>query len=204
MNNEQEFEKALDKLQRNREPEDGVLITEYCAEAIEGTLFRKLSAYQIGDQTFFYNCVHEHSWLVKYGTKNSATDALYEEEQEMILGNTFKDVISKAFRIANIEYGRVDFGLVKGKVQIYEINTNPTTKPPSDHPNPIRVKNQLLAWDIYCKLLSALDTVDTSAPFASKFTDKGLLIPKKPTRLNLFRYVQSLLCENSPRTYIRR
>ena len=85
--------------------------------------------YQIGDQTLFYNCVHENNWLVKSGTINSASETLYQEEQTMICNNAFADVISKAFGIANIDYGRVDFGLVNGKVQIYEINTNPSTKP---------------------------------------------------------------------------
>ncbi len=30
----------------------------------------------------------------------------------------------RAFDLANIEYGRADYGMVDGAVQIYEINTN--------------------------------------------------------------------------------
>ncbi|MCK5663018.1 MAG: hypothetical protein KAI17_06000 [Thiotrichaceae bacterium] len=145
--NIQELDEALARLHRDGEPDDGVLITEYCAEAVTETLFRKLSAYRVGEQTRFYNCVHEHSWLVKYGTLNSGDDALYTDEQSMIYENAYQDVISKVFSIANIDYGRVDFGLVNGKVQIYEINTNPTTKSPQPHPNPIRDKSQTLSWE---------------------------------------------------------
>jgi len=207
LNNELELEEALAKLRQEREPDDGVLITEFCAEPVEGTLFRKLSAYQIGSETLFYNCVHEHGWLVKYGTKNSASNALYEEEQEMILSNAFEKEISKAFEVANIEYGRVDFGLVNGKAQIYEINTNPMTSQPKDHPNPNREKNQVLAWEKYRKALSAIDTTDPSGPFAPKFTHPDLYIPKKPLKLlfkNPLRFIKLSCCKDASKPVIRR
>ena len=37
-----------------------------------------------------------------------------------------RDVIRRAFDIARIDFGRVDFSIVNGRVEIYEINTNPT------------------------------------------------------------------------------
>lgn len=169
LRNEEALLGALTALRRLGEPEDGLMIVEYCAEPVSGNLFRKLSAYRIGDQTIFYNTVHENNWLVKYGTLNSATDLLYEEEQAMVRNNAFRDELSRAFQIARIDYGRADFGLVNGKVQVYEINTNPSTKPPEDHPNPIRTQTQLLAWEKYCAALSALDTTDPNAPRAAPF-----------------------------------
>ena len=178
LNNQEELDIALEELKNKGEPDDGVLIIEYAAEPIEGTLFRKLAAYRVGDEIIFFNTVHEHSWLVKYGTKNSATDAMYQEEQEMILSNSYEETIRKVFDIANIEYGRVDFGLVNGKVQIYEINTNPTTVSPKPHPNKIREENQRLAWDRYCKALSALDTSDQNAKLAADFKHEGIIVPK--------------------------
>ena len=190
---EQELEQALANMRHNGEPDDGVLIIEYCAEPVTETLFRKLSAYQIGDQTLFYNCVHENNWLVKSGTINSASETLYQEEQTMICNNAFADVISKAFGIANIDYGRVDFGLVNGKVQIYEINTNPSTKPPGSHPNAIREKNQFLGWEKYCNALSALDTTDLSGSFAPRFKHPGMIHDKK-----LREFVRVLLCRRDP------
>lgn len=206
LHTKQELEEALESLRQNGEPDDGVLIIEYCAEPLSGTFFRKLAAYRIGEQTFFYNCVHEHNWLVKYGTKNSANDTLYKEEQKMIRENAFEEVISKVFNIANIDYGRVDFGLVKGKVQIYEINTNPTTTTPQEHPNPIRVKNQELAWERYCKALSDIDTTDPDGPYASKFKHPELIVPektkgtlKKPRTL-----IQGLFCSDKPDPFVRR
>jgi len=178
LNNQKELDIALKELKDKGEPDDGVLIIEYAAEPIEGTLFRKLAAYRVGDEIIFFNTVHEHNWLVKYGTKNSASDAMYLEEQEMILSNRYADIIRKVFDIAMIEYGRVDFGLVNGKVQVYEINTNPTIVSPKPHPHKIREENQHLAWNRYCKALTDLDTSDQSAKFATDFRHEGIIVPE--------------------------
>ena len=203
LHSKQALEEALTNLRNHGEPDDGVLITEYLAEPVKDTLFRKLSAYRIGDQILFYNCVHEHSWLVKYGTKNSADDALYQEEQIMIRENSFAEVIGKAFRIADIEYGRIDFGLVNGEVQIYEINTNPTTTPPHAHPNPIRGENQLLSWQKYCTALSALDTTDSAAPFAPRFKHPGSIHHQKIRALLQILRRRSRPLSKKPRQLLR-
>ena len=203
LNNQEELDVALNKLKNDGEPEDGVLIIEYSAEPIEGTLFRKLAAYRVGDEIIFFNTVHEHSWLVKYGTKNSASDAMYQEEQDMILSNRYADIIRKVFDIARIEYGRVDFGLVNGKVQIYEINTNPTTASPKPHPNMIREENQRLAWDRYCKALTDLDTSNESAVFAKGFKHYGVIVPEiiiPATIKQPIKFLRSLLDKPSPKS----
>lgn len=164
-----ELEAALAALRAADEPEEGVLIIEYCAQPVAEKLFRKLSAYRVGDRTFFYNTVHENSWLVKYGTVNGGTDALYDDERQMIETNAFRDTLDQAFDIAGVDYGRADFGMVDGRVQIYEINTNPTITAPGAHPNPIRGRNQELGWDHYCNAINALDTAQHDAPSAQRF-----------------------------------
>ncbi len=73
--------------------------------------------------------------------------------------NPFGRQMSKIFALANVEYGRVDFGVVNGKPQIYEINTNPHVKlrpPPS--PAPRRNDSVALFRANYIQALTALDT----------------------------------------------
>ena len=53
---------------------------------------------------------------------------MYEEEYRFVADNPFGPELRKVFDLAGIEYGRADFGLVGGRPQIYEINTNPNMK----------------------------------------------------------------------------
>ena len=170
LHSEQKLRQALETLHTENEPDEGLIIIEYCAEPASHDLFRKLAAFRIGDEIFFFNTVHERNWLVKYGSLNSATDALYQDEYEMIQNNKYKDELQRVFEIANVEYGRVDFGLVDGKIQVYEINTNPDIRPPRKvHPNPIRTKSLNLAFQKYAAALSVVDSTNLESPFAKKF-----------------------------------
>jgi hypothetical protein len=170
LHNEKELQQALETLHVKQEPDEGLIIIEYCAEPASNDLFRKLAAFRIGDSILFFHTVHEKNWLVKYGSLNSATDELYQDEYEMIQNNKYKDELRRVFDIANVDYGRVDFGLVNGKIQIYEINTNPDIRPPGKkHPNPIRTKSVNLAFQKYAAALRAVDTPGSDSPYATKF-----------------------------------
>lgn len=169
-----ELKQAIEQLKSDGEPEEGLLITEYCAQPVASDLFRKLSAYRVGESLFFYNCVHEASWLVKYGTVNAATEALYQEEQQMIESNAYGAELAKVFTLAGIDYGRVDFGLVDGRIAVYEINTNPSIKPPSDHPNETRRASMRAGWQKYCDALRRLDEQIT-APRSMQMFDHPML-----------------------------
>jgi len=169
LNSQEELENALKKLKDQNEPAEGTIIVEYCAEPVQDDLFRKISVFRVGEQVFFYQTVHERNWLIKYGTMNSATDELYREEQKMILENTYADTLHRVFDLAGIEYGRADCGVVDGKIQVYEINTNPHIIPPFPHPNPIRQKSMQLGWEKYMKALAEIDTTEPHAPLARRF-----------------------------------
>ena len=178
LHNELDLETALARLHAQQEPDEGLVIIEYCAEPVINKLFRKLSSYRIGDNLFFFHTVHEENWLVKYGTMNSATNELYQDEYEMIQNNAYETELRRVFDLANVDYGRVDFGLVNGKIQVYEINTNPYIKPAGKHPNPIRTKSLALAWDKYVEALKTIDITDSPGPEAGKFRHPDLICGK--------------------------
>lgn len=175
----EELENALLELANQNVSEEGLLITEYCAQALEGNLFRKLSSYKVGDQVFFFRNVHEEGWLVKYGTNNIATQAMYEEEQSMILQNAYHEEIATIFELAGIEYGRADFGIVDNRVVLYEINTNPDMPPPSNiHPNATRQENINLGWRKYCAALHQIDSPMTGKKQKAPLSVPGLKRPR--------------------------
>ena len=132
---EEELNSALESALRDGVPRSMSVIVEYAAEPVRPGLFRKLSAFRIGDRVIGCTCVHDDQWLVKYGKPGIASPELYEEEYDFIASNRFAETLRPVFDIAGVDYGRVDFGLVGGRPQIYEINTNPDIKlrpPPAD------------------------------------------------------------------------
>jgi hypothetical protein len=151
-----ELEAVLRQLVAQGANEAALVVIEYCAEPAAPGLFRKLAAYRVGDRIVPANTVHDDQWCVKYGKTGGGTDELYADELDLIQSNRYESVLRPIFEAANIEYGRVDFGLVDGKVQVYEINTNPNITAPSGHPSPTRVRSQELVWNGVLEAIAAL------------------------------------------------
>jgi len=141
-----------------------LMIIEYCAEPVQDDLFRKLAVYRIGETFVAAPCVHERHWSAKYGEWGVADQALYDDDHRMARDNPYADYARKVFDIARIDYGRIDFGLVKGRPEAYEINTNPSIEPTPEHPFPIRVEAGKLSYDGQLAAIRALDTVAGGAP----------------------------------------
>ena len=60
---------------------------------------------------------------------------MVEEERDYVLGNPHERELAEIFRIAGVEYGRIDYSVKDGALRTWEINLNPTigrgTRPPS-------------------------------------------------------------------------
>ena len=62
------------------------------------------------------------------------------------------------FDLAGVDYGRADFGLVGGRPQIYEINTNPEIKL---RPPPAKLQRRNESVDLFrSNYLEAMRTID--------------------------------------------
>ena len=158
---------VIQRLQAGGEPAAGVIVTEFCGAPVDerSGLYRKLAAYRIDDEVFFFNTGHEPNWNVKYGKHASAPAELYTEEQAFIENNAFQTEVAGVFEAGGIHYGRLDFGLVAGKPVFYEINTNPhISLKPQAHPNPIRQKNIEAGLIKYLEALSKLEDTTERSP----------------------------------------
>jgi hypothetical protein len=150
---------ALEALTASGLCKSDLMFVEYCAEPIEDGLFRKLAAYCVGDRVITGMSVHDESWHAKYGKEGAATEALYVDEMEAVRDNRHADAIAGHFKAAGISFGRADFTLVNGKVEVYEINTNPNNSRILDHPFPLRVDTDAL---FHQRLAEAMQGVDTT------------------------------------------
>jgi hypothetical protein len=139
-------------------PLTGLLIVEYAAEPLRPGLYRKFGSFRIGPAAFAHTCVDDNQWIAKTGRRDVTPPELYEEEQRVVRENPYGPSLAHAFELAGIEYGRIDFGLVQGKVQVYEINTNPEVLFGNDHPSPVRQETYRIFRQNYLGALSAIDT----------------------------------------------
>ena len=159
LNTRAELDAAVERNLDEGIPHSKLLIIEYAAEPVRPGLFRKLSAFRVGDRVLGYTCVHDDQWLVKYGKPAIATPELYEEEYRFVAESPFAETLRAVFDLAGIEYGRVDFGLVDGRPQIYEINTNPDLKLDPE-PSSVARRNESNAL-FKANYIEALKAVDT-------------------------------------------
>jgi len=151
-------EEAVQGAVREGYPLRELLLIEYCAEPVSEGVFRKNAIYRVGDRLVPCLSVHESRWSAKRGERGIAGQDLYDDEHEMVVTNRHGTSLRSAFEMSNIEYGRADFGMVAGRPQVYEINTNPMIKQIGDHPFPIRAEAGRLAFQ---KLVEAFEAIDT-------------------------------------------
>jgi hypothetical protein len=76
----------------------------------------------------------------------------------MLEQNAFDGHLRKVFDVAGVEYGRADFGFFQGRIQVFEINTNPCIDQAEPDPSAIRTASMKLAWGKYMQALRAIDS----------------------------------------------
>lgn len=155
---QKQLDAELAKLVADGAPVSTLLVIEYAAEEVRPGLFRKLSVFRIGDKMVAFTCVHDTQWLVKYGQPGIAPPELYEEEYRIVSDNPFGDAMRRVFDLVGLEYGRADFGIVAGRPQIYEVNSNPDMKlDPKSTGVELRDKSNQLFKANYLSAIAALD-----------------------------------------------
>jgi hypothetical protein len=114
--------------------------------------------FKVGERLLGYTCAHDDQWLVKYGQPGIAPAELYEEEYSFVADNPFGPAVAPVFELAEVEYGRIDFGLVGGRPQIYEINGNPHVEL-NPEPSPVDRRNQ--SYELFkANYLEAMAEID--------------------------------------------
>ena len=131
------FDLALAELRQRGLPLRGRISVGYAGERGVDGFFRKYGAFNIAGRILPHHIQRNRGWVVKkdiadhdWTIPRDRTDRLTEiavaEEFDFVRDNPHRQILAKAFSIAGIDFGRVDYGIVAGRVQIYEINTNPS------------------------------------------------------------------------------
>lgn len=104
---------------------DDKIITEFCDTSDEKGIFRKYSAFIIGDQIIPREILFGQQWMLKSYTNSVTSEQTLWEEEEYVKTNLYESQLREIFRLANIQYGRIDYSMLNGVPQVWEINTNP-------------------------------------------------------------------------------
>jgi hypothetical protein len=99
------------------------MIVEFGAQPGADGYYRKYGAYRVGERIFPQHCFISRNWFLKYS--DSLTPEHYAEHLAYTDTNPHAGDLVKLFDAAKIEYGRIDYTIVDGRLQVFEINTNP-------------------------------------------------------------------------------
>jgi hypothetical protein len=121
-----------------------LMIVEFCDTSIQDGLFRKFSAFKVGGAIIPSHFMASHHWCVKSGW-DEPTEERIREGMRFVEENPHKEWLRRVFSIGGIDYGRVDYGVLNGVPQVWEINLNPTIGRGSGWPRgsdmPARIKD---------------------------------------------------------------
>jgi hypothetical protein len=176
---QEELDANLERIAAQGIPAGAIMIVEYAAEPIRENMFRKFGVFRVGNAIVPHHVIFEDRWLVKYGDDKRMADEDRQAEAEFIHGNPHGDQLRHAFDLARIEYGRADYGIVDGKIQIYEINTNPHVTYDRVYLTDLKRETYELAEAMLLEALIALDRpssgrrIDVDSP-ALAATRRGL------------------------------
>ncbi|MGH8107042.1 MAG: hypothetical protein ACREO2_12030, partial [Arenimonas sp.] len=141
INNDAEFDQALLELNQQGKTAKRRIIVEFCAELDREGFYRKYGAFNIAGKIVPQHILRNQGWNVKRAGLQS--DAVFAaEELTYARENPHEHELLRIFEIAGIDFGRIDYGLVDGAIQTYEINSNATfpdfTEPHGDNRDELR------------------------------------------------------------------
>lgn len=135
LNNDAEYDAALEALVGRGLPRKGRVAIGFANERRSDGYFYKYGAFNIGGKIVPHDRLRARNWAIKYfpiagqivdcDMDYSESEIGIAKEMEFMNTNPHREALSHAFDVAGIDFGRADYGIVNGRVQIYEINTNP-------------------------------------------------------------------------------
>lgn len=133
------LDRALAALAERGQPLNLILVVEFCDTRGPDGLYRKMGTLRIGDRYVHRHLFQTIDWCVKtrkqrIGPEHSPVANL-EEEERFVRGEDFAPALPEVFRLAAIDYGRMDYSFKDGSIRVWEINTGPMLGNPNRVPD---------------------------------------------------------------------
>jgi len=120
-----ELEAAIEALVASGANRDDKLIVEYREVADSRGLYHRYGAYIIGGRISAGNLFFSRDWVVKSPLPEFSHGEFLAAATQYIATNPHETLLRPIFDLARIQYGRMDYAMVDGRIQVFEINTNP-------------------------------------------------------------------------------
>ncbi len=183
--NEAGFDLALQQLHDKGKTAKRRIIVEFCAEIDRDGFYRKYGAFNIGGKIIPQHILRSQSWNVKRSSLES-DEAFAAEELAYARDNPHEQELKKIFSIAGIDFGRIDYGLVNGSIQTYEINSNATFPDFSDKHIDERDRRRNIVRQSVTEAILQINTSMTSkGHFYFKLPQPVLERPRLPRKRTL-------------------
>jgi hypothetical protein len=117
------LERAVAELSAAGYGREGLLAVEFCDTRDAQGIYRKYSAFRIGDRILPRHVLYSRHWVLK--DRDVVSPSLRAEMMEYVATNPHAERLREVFDLANCEYGRIDYSVLDGAIQVWEINTNP-------------------------------------------------------------------------------
>ncbi len=125
---------------RDRLLKSHFMVVEFANTAGDDGTFRKYSAMRVEDDMVPRHILFSKNWLTKF--PDLITEQTVAEESEYVHCFPHAAALRDIFRLAGIDYGRMDYGIKDGRLQIWEINSMPVIVPLQSKMNPLRLEVQ--------------------------------------------------------------
>jgi len=218
-----DLKKSIERLKRAGYHPSDLLVVEFCDTSDKNGLYRKYSALKMGDAIIPRYLSLGYHWVVKENEPDPDSGELYDDQKiqdelDYIQNNPHNEELQRIFALANIDYGRIDYGVKNGKLQVWEINTLPTfgQAPGFEKPfrNSTRRKARAKAKEIFynrlsCSVKALGDSnhsekipvrlpVNISRPLAreerkQKFVDTAVKLGEKIPRISLLNDLRTVI-----------
>ena len=158
-----ELKRAVDETLAKGVRREDLLAVEYCDTADATGLFRKYSAFRVADRIIPRHLFFSRKWVVKIA---DATQGIHcDEEQAYLDNNPHEAELRRVFDLAHIDYGRIDYAMLPtGRMQVWEINTNPTISIAPHKIAPARLVSQQMFMTLLKSAWEAIDRPSTGQP----------------------------------------
>ena len=102
-----------------------LLVVEFCDTADANGVYRKYAAVKVGNAILPAHMMAGDHWMVKSSGDRPNVE-LAEEALHFVEENPHEEWLRQVFTIAGADYGRIDYGVLNGRPQAWEVNLNPT------------------------------------------------------------------------------